>query len=470
MISVNPWFSKKGVIRPSTKIVIAGDSISVTGPSGWAEELINESKLLYGASTPTWVIRGTPGASMASYLSGGYAATVAADAPNLIIVEMGENGVISNRAGAKADALALIDYWLGAIPGVKIIWAMAVWSGGTELWGPSPNQTRIDNVTGGIQDACLDRNLPFIGVRSRFLQAMIDLNSPAQGVASGITTSDALHPNWRGRPMVGVEIRRNIMFADIVYPAPDYATWQPNADVTPILWIEADQLSLLSDNDLLATWGAWTAAGTARPTYKATGWFNGAPCVRFNGTTNVMNGASYVAPTGATTIFAVYKLNAFSGFGAFQVLTCLKATSGIYTQFAATYNFGANYTEFDCNAKSSFSDGFFTIGSSAIVEGGGVQPPYRVGATFAGGSSTDVANYAMYWGGGDALTPLVKRNSSALTPSATAINALGARVDNGSTASEFFGGDLAALLVYPGVLSAVQFARVDEYLRRKYGP
>lgn len=79
-------------------------------------------------------------------------------------------------------------------------------------------------------------------------------------------------------------------------------------------WVQADNLSL-SDGDPVATWtdlsgvgNTVTAASTARPTYK-TNIQNSKPIVRFDGSANVMNKASFSGVDGLTgmTIFLVVK-------------------------------------------------------------------------------------------------------------------------------------------------------------------
>ena len=74
-------------------------------------------------------------------------------------------------------------------------------------------------------------------------------------------------------------------------------------------WWKADSLSA-NDGDLIASWAdssgnsnTATAAGTARPTYKAS-IYNGQPTLRFNGTTNIMSLTSSIKATSGVSAWA----------------------------------------------------------------------------------------------------------------------------------------------------------------------
>lgn len=91
------------------------------------------------------------------------------------------------------------------------------------------------------------------------------------------------------------------------------AGWDPTSIAGCVLWLDASQLTGLSDSDPVATWpdlsdgnDAVQATGSLQPLYK-TGIQNSLPIVRFDGTDDKMQcGASCFSGAGARTIVVVY--------------------------------------------------------------------------------------------------------------------------------------------------------------------
>jgi lysophospholipase L1-like esterase len=461
--------SNDATLRPDLKIVVLGDSITAGPvPIGWAQELANYCHLVYGDRSPTFVNMGTGGINIANTVDQGKAAAAIAQNPDMLFIELGTNDEIPGvtRASIKASADYLLSTLRAGLPTIPMVW-VGPWAARSENWGPDPLQNRMDAVQGGIQDSAPAFNVQYVEVRSTQQVDEMTNNTPAPGITPGINTIDGTHPNWRGRPLYGNAFKNRMLFTDKLFP--DLSpTWQPDADVTPFLWIEADQLSL-ADASLVASWSPFTASGAARPTYRKTGWFNGGPAVQFDGVANVMTAVGLSTPAGAKTIFMVYALaNAAVGFGNYFSLLSLPSSPGVTTEWIPSFTGGTSppiTVNFD--ALHSGGDGFFSTGTGDVADGSAGTWPVRLGATWAGGSSTDPANLHIYWGGGSQAC--VQQNTF-LAQFATALPALGARVNDGVTATNFTPALLTAVIAYPGVLTTVQFYRVDQYLRRKWGP
>jgi hypothetical protein len=458
-------------VTPGANIVVAGDSLTVTSAGhGWAVELLNYSQMLYGDSV-TWTMYGAAGTSIAGWLTGGQAAAVVALNPTMIIIELGVNFSPSTRALVAADATALIAYFRAHIPNVQLAWA-GLWSPGSEQWGPTVDNSYADRVVGGVLDACVAAGIPYIDEHFRFLTAEADLNSPPPGVSSGIVTYDGLHPNWRGQPMMGVYGRPSVTWLNPIYPEPDWSTWTPDTDVTPLLWIEADQLTALNDGDPVSTWSSWTAAGAKRPTYQRHGWFDGGAAVYFNGT-NVMTAPGLSIPTGPKTIFAMAAPTVFSTpeFN-WQTLCVLKNAAGIYTNIISdvSYNLSGDHQwTFNADLHVDLSTGTPMM---VLLNPWDTQtvgpPPSRISATYNGGNSDLTASYKVYSNGWDSTIQHVGFGNMLFA--STALTTLGGGMNDGVNLDHPLVGPVKALLVYPGILTTAQRARVGEYLRRKGGP
>jgi lysophospholipase L1-like esterase len=474
-----PWTGvTRFEIRPGDRIAIAGDSISVSGnPDGWAEEVINEAQMLYGDGV-TWFNHGAPGQNLFSYMSGGYHIPIVADAPTAIIMELGTNYPYDGitQEASTTQALALIDYWRANIPGVRIL-VVGMWNWGSELTADM-NPSYLLDTCAALAAAAAARGLPYVDVHQRYIRAQAQYNPPP-GVHDGITTLDGLHPNWRGRQFYGVEVRRNIKFINPTYAMPDFATWQPDADVTPALWLEADQLAL-ADGAAVSTFGPWSAAGARRPAYQATGWDGDKPAVYFDGT-NVMTAAGLSIPSGAKTIFAMYKSDAFpSAFLDWQNLASFKIGPNLFSRITAadqwfttkSFSFDGDVVGGPQNTGTERDDPSIPTPTVVLTNSfynEATTFPVRVASSWNGGAIDSTASYSAYMGGG---RPGVLQGQpwGRFIPSPTTITSLGARLDDGSTIDKAFAGKLAALIVHPGVLTTVQRARVLTYLGRKWGP
>jgi lysophospholipase L1-like esterase len=461
--------------RPGCVVSIISDSIGAPQSNGgWQQEVQNRCAMLYGDSQPTWNNHGIGGATIQSATSV-QVPLVQADnpPPDIILIELGVNNVGGqpSRASIASAAGLLLSPLRSSFPNAMIGWS-TMWTGNSEQWNPDPNEPWVSNINNGIADACATYNAQVIDGHTWY-QVDAQINNPSN-LSSGINTVDGTHPNWRGRPMLGRAWSAQVYFDDPLYIDVDATpTWTPSSDVTPTFFIEADALTPGPVN----SWGPFSkfATGTA-PTCISGGWTSplptgtgqaNMPCVRFNGTSDVMTAALSVA-AGAKTLVAVYRLRQdASSFGTFFSLLTL--TNGTVTsEIMPSFALSPNQTYVNCDMKFSGADGFFFIGTQGMHDSSGDLYPIRLISTFAGGSSTDTAQYAYYWGG--ASVGLSKNSGFYAQNNATALCALGARIENGTTPTSYCPVDIVALGAYPVVLTTVQRARLGAYLRRKWGP
>jgi lysophospholipase L1-like esterase len=462
------WVNSPGtepIVRPGPfKISIIGDSKYAAGPTCAFQEVQNRMAMLYGDSQPTVINHAIPGSTIGNLVPDGQVAAAIADAPDMVVVGAGVNNITgANRAAVASDVASVLSPIRAALPNVLLVWVNVMF-GHSEQWGPDPNQAAIDAVNGGISDSCPLYACRIIDVHSAQQVGEMTLNTPAPGVSSGILSVDGTHGNWRGRPLEGRTVASQMFYARPLFLDVDATpSWNFDSDVTPFFWLEADQLA----GGPVSSWGGFTAAGLARPTFNATGWLNGLPCVSFDGVQQYMT-SSLVTAAGAKTLFLVYRLRGVPvGFGNYcSMLTLVNGT--VSSEYIPVYVGGTDpATIWCCDQKSSGADGFFETGTNDISDASGVLFPVCISSTFAGGSSTDTAQYTMQWGG---ATLGVARGTTFLAQALTAKCALGARVSDGVTPTNFAQFDLALAIGYPGVLSTVQRARALAKARGKWGP
>jgi lysophospholipase L1-like esterase len=470
--------SKYVRIRPGIKIDVVSDSLAApSNPGGWLAEFQNYCAMIYGDSAPTWFNHGRGGVTIENALSNGQITDAIADAPDVILFELGVNDLIF-------QTLQPASYWQGlattafqqvraSLPNCAMAW-IGIWTSTTELRNPETLATAAANINSGIAAACAANKVQFIDVHS---WAVTDQNAldPTGLVASGLNTIDGIHPNWRGRPIMSRAVFQQVFFDDVIYP-PIGPSWTPDSDVAPTFFLEADQLS----PGPVSAWGPWsTFPGATSPTCVSGGWTSTFPtgtgrspmnCVRFNGTSDVI-ASGLTLPSGPKTLFALYSLRSHPASNAMASL--LTMTNGTTTmEFMPELNIQSPpLTYFGCDLSDTGADGNIYVATQNLnysLEGNSTLYPVRFSGTFSGGSSTTLANYGYYWGG----FPLTAAQFGTryAQPHATALNALGARIPDGVTPSGYAQVDLVALGLYPAVLSTVQKARVGEYLRRKWGP
>jgi lysophospholipase L1-like esterase len=450
------------MMRPGTKVSFLGDSITAGPTGGWYQDLIQHARMRYGATAPTFTAHGVGGVTIAGTLSNGQVTAVIADAPDVVFVELGTNNLVGAvYATILADATSVIATLRASLPNVKMAW-LSVWARG-EQWGPDPSQAMIDVVTQGVKDACAANNVQFIDNHSVQQAYEMTYNTPAPGVYQGITTVDGIHPTWLGRPKLARNVINSIFWLATTSPNIDVTpSWSPTVDsgITWAFWLESRNLTPAP----LSSWGPFsTFAGS--PTVVAGGWFNGRNCVRFSGS-DVMT-ASLSTPAGAKTVIALFKCAGVPANGNYYSLLTL--TNGVVTtEVIPAFTGGTKpLVMVNCDQKKTGSDGFSVIGTNDIADSETPPWPFRLACTFAGGSSTDPAQYTFTWAGAPCTSV---QQAGFLAEALTCLCALGGRMEDGATLSQPFAGDLVALGVTNSIPTSLQLAQVDQYLRLWYGP
>lgn len=467
-------------IRPGMKISAITDSIGVAQMGAWQQEPTNHGHMIYGDSAPTWITHGVAGITIEGATTNGQLSGAIADNPDLFLIELGVNDIFntihsnppptrSYIAGVAGTMLATIR---ASFPTTPIGWMLPLISGG-EQWSPPATSTppyTVGDIALGIQDACATYGAQVLDTHSAWL-AQEQIWNPTQQTF-GFLSLEGTHPNWHGRPMLGRMVVDRVYWDNPLFsPNVDLNTsWTPDTDVTPTIWIEADMPSVGPVSSIGRGTVFNTFSGGTSPTCVAGAWFNGKNVIRFNGVSDVMT-ASLTTNAGAKTLFAVYKVStAPPVFGTWYSLLTL--TNGVInSEFApfANTSWGPIMAMFDQHANGS--DGFEVINTNGVQDSSNenIGYPIRFEARWTGaGSPTDVNQYT-YYGAGFSITP-INSNAGFVAQATTALCALGAKIEDGVHPSMYSNIDLVALLVYNANLTTSQFYRVDQYLRRKWGP
>ena len=214
------------------------------------------------------------------------------------------------------------------------------------------------------------------------------------------------------------------------------------------LWLDASQLTGLVDGNAVASWTDMTGKGNHaiqateanKPLYK-TNILNGKPVVRFDGTDFLTSPNGAISGlSNAISIFAVYNM------------TVQTDTSILVAETDDTAN--------RLNIHPNFSGGtvFFDFGNISTggrvngAWGGALGTFYRWG--FVAGSSA----MNIYRNGTSILSV---GTSKTFTPGIKTLNI-------GAYSATRFNGDVAEIIIYNRVLSAIERAFIDSYLSNKY--
>jgi hypothetical protein len=473
-------------LRPNDVVDVLGDSI--TAGNYWYADLAEYSITRFGTSAPTWIPRAAGGIGI-RYAIDNLLPLVILDAPTVVLIELGTNefGHTNVNSTIQAYATELILALQAGIPGVRVAW-IGVWAPHTELWdnGLSPDFLELSQVVTALRAACVACGIPYISVHGTQQADEQLYNTPSPGTTPvrqddgtylphGSNTYDGTHPTaWRGTLLMARAVRAQIGFTNTTYPELA-ADWLPNADVTPLKWVRSPSIAG-TDGTVVSTWtdqGSkaqdFTASGSKRATLVDYSLidarlFKGRKVVRFDGVDDAMTCAT-ADIDGAKTVFAVYKLRSLkTGFADWASLLTLKGAH--FSELAPDYNPGRLIFMNDMNT----TDGLFIITTSdlsypLLAAEFMVRGQMRFAATFNGGSSTDLSSYS--WAA-SSRTLTMDRNLGVFSRTATDLCSIGGRVDSGGAVTHAAAVDVAEILVFPGVLTALQIARVSQYLSREW--
>lgn len=225
-----------------------------------------------------------------------------------------------------------------------------------------------------------------------------------------------------------------------------------------VAWYKADAIGGLSDNDPVATWadssgnGRDATQGTAanKPTYQ-TGEVNSLPCVRFDGSNDVLAATCPHQPD-------------------FTLFVVLKPTGGAIDNYQSAVSRGAvfeNDTNFAFAVRRGGANEFLrwccywrNVSTLYGNEGGGwVDATWTYVAVKVDGS----ANLTIYEKGSSEVTD---GSNSASTDGSQSLRIGG---PNSTTSSDaYFTGDIAEVILYDSALSDGDRGSVESYLGTKY--
>ena len=184
----------KLVIYPGDKIALWGDSLGDTNWLYWEYLKINVD-LFYtskGLTAPTWVNRHVGGATTDYIAHGDQHATAIADAPNVILLEIGINDIPSI---AKATSVANIEaFWTAVFAALPRLRAMQM-----SPWEKTGSTADIRLYRTDYAASARARGIPFVDWR-----AYQDADDQAR-------TADGIHPaNPSGRVWLSEKLLRQI--------------------------------------------------------------------------------------------------------------------------------------------------------------------------------------------------------------------------------------------------------------------
>ena len=220
-----------------------------------------------------------------------------------------------------------------------------------------------------------------------------------------------------------------------------------------VLWLKADAIGGLANTDPVVTWEDSSSAnndadqGTAgnRPTYR-TNVINGKPVVRFDGTDDYLQvDPELNTAEGDLTVIAVIRPTSVGGIETFYS----EGSSTDDLQLRVARINGAT-PKAEAAHLNTAGDNITTIGTTTILD----NTAYLVTAKWT--ATTQVIYLAGTQEDSDAF-------GSAPTVDRTAIGCL-----LRAAAGDFFGGDIAELIVYDSALSDANRGTVETYLTTKY--
>lgn len=206
-------------------------------------------------------------------------------------------------------------------------------------------------------------------------------------------------------------------------------------------WFDADKISGVSDGGDVATWndssfnGRALTEATNRPTYHLNQ-YNGKPCVRFNGTSDILSSASFTTVAQPATQFLVAKV--------------ITADLTLNTTHYLTNCGGAQQSIL---VVDSLTNETFRISAGASITGPAKDTNLHVFVGLFNGASSNIRVDGGAGTGGNASTGGMSQFF------------LGARTG----AAEFTNCDICEFIPYSGSLALADINKLGTYLAAKWG-
>ncbi len=227
-------------VRPGNKVVFVGDSITLAAwyaVTGGLVDQINAqiptvvapryATLAGGAraatlapaavaatvapvsiQSPIRVVNSGVSGDETANIDAAVAARITDYNPDVIVLLVGVNDVnlLESTAFITTHYGSILSQIRAWSPTVPIACLSILFIG--ELWGAGPvwanaKDTALNDANTAIQGLCATYNATYIDARARALTYETVNNAPAPGAASGILTSDGIHPNATGKLQLG---------------------------------------------------------------------------------------------------------------------------------------------------------------------------------------------------------------------------------------------------------------------------
>lgn len=240
--------------------------------------------------------------------------------------------------------------------------------------------------------------------------------------------------------------------------------WSP-ADLTPTFWLSAADISSLSTDsggstpvtatgddvgrfaDKSGNNRHFTGAGGTRPKYQATG-VAGRPSVRWDDTDDVLSRTPTFCPSGAQTIAIVFKLSSWPSAAEFDGLIDLSTGTRSTQFFVCNY---AGYTPI-CFAVD-YSGSGAGIGFSWTPD----TNAHTLLITYDGTGSHTASHYQAWLDG----VPVTLSTTGSFSLSSNC------SIGNSGAGGYPLAGDLAEVLILPGVVAGADLTELQAYLAAK---
>jgi len=246
--------------------------------------------------------------------------------------------------------------------------------------------------------------------------------------------------------------------------------WNPSKSIggaTPALWLRADDLAG-ADGDAITTWtsregNAYAFTQTTaekKPLLKlTTNGIGGQPCVRFDGSNDILVCATTISTSLVGTLIIVYRLSASPSDN--QTLLCTSDEDSIIRLLQIGGYYSSTYKNIKIYQDDPVTAADTLAGDTVLV----AATAYLFVLTGNGSAYTARVN-----GAAQTLTAVTGTNSGEWF--GTIDNRDNVTIGGVKYTSEvaFTKGDIAEVILYNAVLTAPQIVQVEAYLANRYGP
>jgi hypothetical protein len=234
--------------------------------------------------------------------------------------------------------------------------------------------------------------------------------------------------------------------------SPHVDTWSPSYDPSVQLWLEGDSITGIADGAPVMSWPELAAARTVsqsnssrRPVLHLSA-INGQASVRFDGIDDFLVVSGYrPSLTTGYTAFVVFQFGAVHDGTLWGDANYLSGAAGDFARL-----------------RSNSGTGQLRTGSNGAFYDVGLAPGTYLTTTVNAATSSGAGTLTIRVNGAQVASQSVTRSTTT-----TIDTQIGSMTPSGSIL-QVLNGDIAALIICSGALSAAQIAQFETYLRTKY--